>query len=387
MKKNIAFRSKNYIALVAILLVTLVFWASLSKITQTARAQGQIIAIARTQQIQAAIDGVIQSINVQEGQIVKKNQILIKLDQQQVEAGLTESQGKVAALKATLVRLRAEVLGYPLDFPSELANYPQFIKNQTELFIRRQKVLKEDLSSLEKSLVLVNKELALNRPLLSTGDVGQADIIRLERQSAEISGQIATRRNKYFQDAQTDMTKAEEDLSTQESILVDRIAVFERANIYALTDGIVKNIQISTPGARVRPGDLIMELLPTGGAFVFEAKLKPSDIATIRTGLPAQIKLDAYDYSIYGVLNGQVSYISPDALTERTPQGEVAYYRVQVTIDLAFLSAKNKNAPDKIIEVQPGMTGTVDIETGKHTILSYITKPVTKTISESMNEK
>lgn len=386
-KLNSANYSIKLIVFTAVLLVLLIIWASLSEITQTARAQGQIIAIARTQQIQAAIDGVIESIDVQEGEVVKKQQVLVHLDKQQVEAGLRESQGKVAALKAALVRLRTEVLGRPLIFPDELKAYPLFVENQTELLTRRQSALKEDVSALQKSLMLVNKELALNRPLLSAGDVGQSDIIRLERQAADISGQIATRRNKYFQDAQAEMTKAEEDLSTQESVLSDRLAVFERANIFAPTNGIVKNIQISTSGARVRPGDLIMELLPTGGVFLLEAKLKPADIATIRSGLSAQIKLDAYDYSIYGSLIGTVSYISPDALTERTPQGDVSYYRVQIKIDPDFLANHNKLDPSKIIEIQPGMTGTVDIETGKHSILSYLTKPVTKVMTESMNER
>lgn len=369
------------------LLVAMIVWASIFKIIQTARAQGQVIAIARTQVIQAAIDGVIQAVLVQEGQIVKKGDILVRMDDQQVEAGLTESQSKVAALQATLVRLRTEVLDRPLNFPKSLANYPQFVSNQVELYQRRKEALDADLASLTKNLQLVNKELTLNQGLLKTGDVGQADIIRLERQAAEINGQLQARKNKFFQDAQTDMTKAEEELSTQESILSDRKSVYERAIILAPADGLVKNIQITTPGARVRPGDIILELVPTSGEFVVEAKLKPADIAVIRSGLPCQIKLDAYDYSVYGSLTGKVKYISPDALTEKTPQGEVTYYRVQISIDYDGLTQHNTDNPDLEIEIQPGMTGTVEIETGTHTVMSYLTKPITKTVNEALTER
>lgn len=369
------------------LLVTLMVWASLFEIIQTARAQGQVIAVARTQVMQAAIDGVIQEISVQEGQTVKKGQVLVRMDDQQVEASLEESQSKVAALQAALIRLRTEVLDHPLDFPPSLAKYPQFKTNQIELYQRRKKALDADLASLSQNLSLVNKELTLNRGLLNTGDVGQADIIRLERQAAEINGQFQARKNKFFQDAQTDMTKAEEDLSTQESILTDRLSTYERAIIYAPTDGLVKNIQITTPGARVRPGDIILELVPTSGEFVVEAKLKPADIAVIRSGLPCQIKLDAYDYGIYGSLRGKVKYISPDALTEKTAQGEATFYRVQITIDYEGLKRHNTENPDLKIEIQPGMTGTVEIETGTHTVMSYLTKPITKTLNEALTER
>lgn len=387
-KKNRPLR-ENFvlIGLVCTLLVALMVWASVFEIIQTARAQGQVIAVARTQVIQAAIDGVIQAVSVQEGQTVKKGQILVHMDDQQVKAGLEESQGKVAALQAALIRLRTEVLGYPLEFPPSLAKYPQFKSNQIELYQRRKEALDADVASLSQNLRLVNKELTLNEGLLKTGDVGQADIIRLERQAAEINGQLLARKNKFFQDAQTDMTKAEEELSAQESILADRAATYERAIIHAPSDGLVKNIQITTPGARVRPGDIILELVPTSGEFVVEAKLKPADIAVIRSGLPSQIKLDAYDYSIYGSLRGKVKYISPDALTEKTPQGETNYYRVQITIDQGGLEQHNANNPDLKIEIQPGMTGTVEIETGTHTVMSYLTKPITKTVNESLTER
>jgi HlyD family type I secretion membrane fusion protein len=183
------------------------------------------------------------------------------------------------------------------------------------------------------------------------------------------------------------MTRAEEDLATQSQLLAERRAVYERTEIAAPANGLVRNIQTTTPGAKVRPGDVVMELLPTGSALIVEAKLKPADVAYVRKGLPAALKLDAFDYSIYGVLRGEVSYISPDALSEKTAQGEQVYYRVQIRIDEAALAERNHQHPGKPVEIQPGMTATVDIATGRQTVLRYLTKPVTKTLSESLSER
>lgn len=379
--------SRWLIVLVFGIITSLSTWAHFSSLDQIARAQGQVIATSRTQVIQSANDGVIESLLVREGESVKKGQVLARLDRSQAEAALRDSLGKVAALKATLIRLQAEVFNRPLTFPADVQAHPAFVQNQTELFQRRQAAIRAEVAALEESLALVHEELKLSEQLLASGDVGRAEVIRLRKQVSDLKGQITNRRNKYFQDAQAEMTKAEEDLSTQQQALAERTAIFERTEITAPADGVVKSIQLTTPGAKVRPGDVIMELLPTGSALIIEAKLKPSDIAFIRQGLPAAIKLDAFDYSIYGVLRGHVLYISPDALLEKTQQGEQAYYRVHIRIDEAALVARNKANLGKPVLIQPGMTAMVDITTGSQSVLAYLTKPITKTFSESLTER
>jgi multidrug efflux pump subunit AcrA (membrane-fusion protein) len=324
---------------------------------------------------------------VEEGQRVAAGQVLAQLDRSQAEAAFLDTQAKVAALKAALVRLNAEVFGRPLIFPEEVKAYPRFVSNQAELFRRRQSALNGEIAALQQSLSLAEQELAVNEPLVATGDIGRVEVIRLQRVIADLSGQISTKRGKYLQDAQAEMTKADEELATQTQVLAERGSVLERTEILAPADGIVKNIQTTTPNAKVRAGDLILELLPTGGELIVEVKLRPADVAAIRVGLPTSIKLDAYDYAIYGALRGRVRYVSPDALSERTGQGEITYYRVQIAIDQAQPEAQNQARADRRIEIQPGMTCVVDIETGHHTVLSYLTKPITKTLSESMRER
>ena len=178
------------------------------------------------------------------------------------------------------------------------------------------------------------------------------------------------------------MTKAEEELSTQQQILTERRAVVERLEIRAPADGLVKKIQLTTPGAKVRPGDVVMELLPTDSSLIVEGKLQPKDLAFIRPGMAASVKLDAYDYSIYGVFRGNVSYVSPDAITEETRMGEQVYYRVHIKLDETALSYQGEP-----IEVQPGMSAGIDIRTGARTVLHYLAKPIVKTMKDSMTER
>lgn len=268
-------------------------------------------------------------------------------------------------------------------FDDALKGYPEFIDNQTALFHRRQQALNDDLNALNESLDLAQEELELNLPLVKRGDIGATEIIRLKRQVADLKGKIANTRNKYFQDSQADMTKAEEELSTREQELADRAITLERTNINAPMDAIVKNIIVTTQGARVRPGDVIMQLVPSGDELIVEAKMSPSDISFVRTGQMAAVKLDAYDYSIYGIFHGTVKYISPDALLEKTNEGEKYYFRVLITMGQTELLAKN----GKKIELSPGMTAQVDIVTGNRSVLTYFTKPIIKTFSEAFHER
>ncbi|MBD3842198.1 MAG: HlyD family type I secretion periplasmic adaptor subunit [Campylobacterales bacterium] len=365
------------------LIIPFLIWSQFASLDQISHAQGQVIAVAKTQEIQAAIDGVIEKIYVKEGQKVFKDQKLVNLEKEKAKAAYEDSRSKVAALKATVARLEAEVYGKPLNFPVLSKEYPEFIANQTELYKRRQQAVNDQVSALSESLSLAKQELDNNLPLLKTGDIGSSEVIRLKRQVADLKGQISNAKNKYFQDSQTELTKTQEDLSTKEQEMMDRKVNLERTEIVSPMNAYVKNIIITTRGANVRSGDVIMELVPYGDRLVIEAKLPPTDISFVRVGQKAAVKLDAYDYSIYGIFDGKVSYISPDALVEKTPQGDKFYYRVRITLENTKLIAKN----GKEIEVTPGMTTQVDIITGSRTVWEYITKPVTKTMHEAFGER
>ena len=366
-----------------VLIIPFFIWAKDAYLEQISHATGNVIASAKTQSIQTAIDGVITEVLVQEGENVKVGQELVLLNKQQNLAAYEAANGKVAALKAALSRLKSEVYGIPLSFPEELKDYPEFITTQTELYHRRKKALNDDILTLNEALNLTQSELNLNLPLLKLGDIGATEIIKLKRQITDIKGQIANKNNKYFQDAQTELTKTEEDLSLRLQELEDKKVTLEHSVIYAPMNAIVKNILITTKGAKVKPGDVILELVPSSDKLIIEGKFQPKDLSFIKIGQKAAIKLDAYDYSIYGIFHGVVRYISPDALTEKTQKGEEFYFKVQIELNSNELITKNNMK----IEIVPGMTAQIDIVTGEKTVLEYIAKPITKTLSESFHER
>ena len=371
------------IGTLSLVIVPFLVWSSYARIDQISHARGQVIAAAKTQEIQSAIDGVIEKIFVKEGDQIKRGQTLVMLEKSQARAGYEDSKAKVAALKATLARLKAEVYGKALEFDKGLNDYPEFMENQKALFQRRQQALHDDIKALEESLALAKEELDLNLPLLKSGDIGATEIIRLKRQIADLKGKLSNTKNKYFQESQTDMTKAEEELSTKEQEFADKKITLERTTITSPMNALVNNIIITTKGARVRPGDVIMELVPFGDELIIEAKMSPSDISFVKKGQIAAVKLDAYDYSIYGMFHGKVKYISPDAFEENSKEGVKYYFRVLISMEQTELTAKNGEK----IYLTPGMTTQVNIVTGNRSVLTYLTKPIIKTFSEALHER
>lgn len=358
-------------------------WASQSEIDQITRAQGQVIASSRTQLVQSPDGGVLEEMKVKEGDQVTKGQLLARLDATKVEAAFLEIRAKAAALQAAQARLNAEVFGGDLKFPPDLASYPQFRENQQLLLNKRQTAINEEITALEGMLALAVRELQMTEPLAKAGDVSQAELLKLQRQVADLKAQIANRRNRYVQDTQAELSKVEEDLAAARQALTQRKDQLQRIELRSPSNGVVKNVRITTLGGVVRAGEEVMQIVPLEDDLIVEAKVKPADVAFLKPGLPASIKIDAYDFTIYGSLEGQLTYISADTLTEDLKQGELAYYRVQVKTTGKRFAGR----PEEKLEIQPGMTATVEIKTGSNTVLRYLIKPVLKTVSESLGER
>ena len=367
----------------AFAIIGFLLWAAWAELDQITRANGQVIASSRNQVIQSPEGGVLAELPVREGAQVKRGQLLARFDKTKSEAGYLESAAKAAGLRATVSRLNAEIFGGKPKFPPELDNYPEFRTNQLALFNKRQSAVRDEIAALEKSQKLIKEELEMNMPLLKDGDVSRADILRLQRQVADIEGQITNRRNKYLQECQTDLGKAQEDLAGILQIVAQRKEQLDFTEIHSPMDGVVRNVRLTTLGGVAKPGEEIMQIVPVDDDLIIEVKVKPADIAFVKPGLTATVKLDAYDYSIYGTLEGTVTYISADTLNEDVRNNEQPYYRVQVKTSIRNLVSKKNER----IDVQPGMTATVDIKTGRKSVLNYLTKPITKTISESMGER
>lgn len=361
-----------------------IYWANWAEIDQITRAQGQVIASSRNQVIQDLDGGIVEEITVKEGSVVKQGQVLVRFDKSKTQTSYLESRAKAVALQAAIARLNAEASGGQPKFPPELNQYPEIRASQEMLFKKRQSAINEELGALRQSLELVKTELDINLPLLQGGDVSKAEVLKLQRQVAEIQGTITNRHNKYLQDSQADLSKALEDLAGLSQIVAQRKGQLERTVVTSPMDGIVRNIRITTRGGVARAGEEIMQIVPIEEDLLIEAKVKPADIAFVKPDLPTTIKLDAYDYTVYGALQGTVSYISADTLSDESRTvNEPPYYRVQVKTKASDLAQRG----DKRIEIQPGMTATVEIKTGSNTVWKYLTKPITKTFAESLGER
>lgn len=375
--------STSIIAITAAGLASFLAWAAFAEIDQVSRATGQVIPAGRVQVLQSNDGGVIEAILVKEGDEVRKGQKLVLLDRVKIEASVEEGRAKLAALKAARSRIEAELFNKPLKFPSDISEFPDLIESQRQLFIKRRSAQQQDIAALRTMLSLAREELNMNMPLLANGDVSKSEIIRLQRSVADVEGQIANKQNKYLQDLQTEYVKTEEGLVTAEQTLTQRLASLGDTEIEAPTDGIVKNVRLTTIGGVLRPGDEVMQIVPTGEQLIVEAKVSPADIANVLLGQNASVKFDAYDPSIFGSASGKVIYISPDTLTEQKGNGEQVYYRVHIHANTNTMHKR----PGKTVAIQPGMTATAEIQTGKNTVLKFLAKPLIKTMSESFGEK
>ena len=365
-----------------ILLIPFLLWSYFAKLEQISRANGQVIAVSKKQAIQSANDGVVKDIYVKEGQLVKKGEVIARLELSEFKADVEAIKANIAATEAHISRLKAEVFKKDLVFTPLSLEYPEFVSSQKELFKRKQDALNDEIKVLQSALKLARDELNLNLPLVEKGDIGATELIRLKRQVAELEGEIINKRNKYLQESQSELTKYEQELSTLRQEFTDKSVTLERAEIYAPVDAIVNNILITTKGAKLRAGDILMELVPTDD-LVIEAKLKPSEISFIKIGQKALVKLDAYDFSLYGSFDGEVKHISSDTILEKTAKGDEYFFRVLVSLNgKEVLSRAGKK-----VTILPGMGGQIDIITGERTVLSYLAKPIIKTLDESFTER
>lgn len=384
MSESVDVGSNRRILWVSVLaIVVFIAWAWFAQIDRITRGTGQVISSSRSQVVQSFDGGVLQKLLVKQGDTVTKGQLLAVLERTRSKAAYMETRAKTFSLKAQVARLSAEIIDKPLIFSPELSEYPDLIRVQDMLYQKRRTALREDLEALQKTLGLVKKELAMNEPLLAAGDISQTDILRLQRQVAEVESQVITRRNKYFQDAQTELAQAEGELGSVTQTMAGRKDTLDHTELRAPMAGVVKNVRVTTVGASLKPSEEIMEIVPADDDLIVEARIRPQDVGYLRPGLPATVKIDAYDYTIYGTLDGTLTYLSPDTLNEDIKPNEQPYYRVQVKVSGRRFSSR----PNENIDLQPGMTATAEIRTGSNTVLKYLIKPVIKTLSESMHER
>lgn len=363
------------------LVLALVIWSRFAVLEEVTSGSAQIVPSGKIQVIQSLEGGIVSGLKVREGDIVEAGQPLIVIDPTRAESSYNEMERRRRSLIAAAARLRAEASGQPLTFPPEIAGEADLVRYESETYRVRRQAVEEATSGLSGSIAIMRRELAITEPMSARGLVPETDLLRLRRQINDAQMQIAERVNRYRADAGTELSKMEADLAQVAEVAAGRRDAVTRTILRAPVRGTVKNVQVTTIGGVIQPGADVMEIVPLRDVLLVEARIRPSEVAFIRPGQKATVKLAAYNYLVYGALDGRVESISPDTLREdRKPQDE-AFYRVLVSTGQSTLVHKGK-----VLPIIPGMTGTVDILTGNRTVFDYFLRPVMK-IDEAFRER
>ena len=366
-----------------LMLGLLAAWASWASLEEQIRARGKVVVSSRAQVIQIVDGGVLARLMVKEGDRVKEGDLLAELQTVRFQASAEEVATKVAGLKAAVNRLDAELEGVEPKFDPKLRKeYPDLVKSQQNLYNRRVQLQREEQSAIANSIRLATQELKALETLQLSGDAALSEVIRTRRQVSELSATAVNKRNAYRQEAQSELAKSRGELDQAEQLLTQRREALNATDIRAQMNGTVNNIKVTTVGAVLRAGDELMRVIPSDEPLLVEAKVSPMDVAFLRMGLPANVKLDAYDYAIYGALKGKLSYISADTVeAENLRKDEEPSYRVHLLIDPPTDERQRK------IEILPGMTATVEIITGERTVAQYLLKPLRRAQAEAFTER
>ena len=377
-------RSYRNLLIATVTFGALAAWASWATLEEQIRAHGKVIVSSRSQVIQIVDGGVLAKLHVQEGDHVKEGDLLAELQTVRFQASAEEVATKVASLRAAVQRLEAELEGVAPRFSAELRkSYPDIVQSQQNLYNRRVQLQSEEQSAIARSIVLAEQELAALENLATTGDAALTEVIRIRRQVSEMRASGVNKRNAYRQEAQSELAKSRGELEQAEQQLTQRREALNATQIRAQMAGTVNNIKITTQGAVLRAGDELLRIVPSDDPLLIEAKVSPRDVGFLRLGLPANVKLDAFDYAIYGSLKGKVTYISPDTVDGEDPRkNEEPTYRVHLLIEP---SEQRDGRP--AVEALPGMTVTTEIITGNKTVAQYLLKPLRRARAEALTER
>ena len=377
-----ATRSYWVVILLFLLLVALGVWAYLFEIDEVSTGTGKIVPTSREQVIQSLEGGIVTKLYVKGGDIVEKGQVLAQLDTTMTEADLDETAARYRAALASAARLRAEISGADsIDFPEELKDYPDLIAAAESLFKSRRQGLQSSLDGLHNALRLTEKELNITESLLQGGAASNVELIRLQRQRAELELKISELKSEYIVQSKEEFTKANAEVQSLSPAVRGRADTLKRLTLRSPVRGIVKDIDVTTIGGVVPPNGQLMQIVPLDDQLLIEARISPRDIAFIHPDQDALVKITAYDYGVYGGLDGKVSTISPDTTRDEV-KPEIFYYKVYIRTETNALIDNNGHEHP----IVPGMVASVDIKTGSRTIWDYLVKPI-RGIKDALRER
>ena len=404
------------------LFVLAIIWAYFSEIEQTTRGAGKVIPSSQIQVVQNLEGGIISEILVDVGSLVKKGQLLLRIDETRFSSSFQQNRVKYLSYKAKAARLLAEANDTDFEVPEEvMSERPEIGKREQELFESRKREfessvailqeqihqrqrelgeLKSKLAELTRTYALLQRELEITKPLVGQGAVSEVDVLHLERQASQMQGEIETikqtipKAQSKYQEAQlalkeerlrffnkakqelNDVLAEMEEVSASAVALEDRL---KRTSVRSPVNGTINRLLVNTVGQVIQPGMDLVEIVPLEDTLLIEAKIKPRDIAFLRPGQEATVKFTAYDFTIYGGLKANLEHISADSITDERGN---SYYLVRLRTKKNYLGPESDPLP-----IMPGMVASVDILTGKKTILAYLLKPVLRAKYMALRER
>ena len=404
------------------LMVLFIVWAYYSEIEQVTRGDGKVVPSTQIQVVQNLEGGILSEIMIDVGELVKKDQLLLRIDETRFSSSFKQNRVKYLLSKAKAARLVAEADGTDFEVPQEVMNeMPEIGVREKELFESRRREfdssmqrIREQISQrkheyrefttkleeLTRTFALLNRELHLTRPLVSQGAVSEVEVLHLERQASMMQGEIATikqsipKSDSKLQEAQLELrenqlaffNKAKSELNNVlaelEDVSASAIAIedrLRRTNVKSPVTGTINRLLVNTVGGVIQPGMDLVEIVPLEDTLVIETNIKPADIAFLRPNQDAKVKFTAYDFTIYGGLDAKLEHISADSITDEKGN---SYYLVRLRTSKNYLGPETNPLP-----IIPGMVASVDILTGKKTILSYLLKPVLRAKYMALREQ
>ncbi len=405
-----------------LLLIAFLVWAHFAVMDEVTRGTGQVIPSQRIQVIQNLEGGILEEILVGENQIVNKGDILIRINNSVAASQYRDATHQALEHEAAIVRLTAEAEGKALKFPKKFNDQPQLIQDQKNIYQAKQRQLESELrvlqsqqkqkeqeiaemlgkqKQLQQSLQVVQKQLDLARPLREQKLYPEVDYLKLEREIITLKGDLSAlelgvprvrqaaeearqriqqKRAEYQATALDELNRRRVELNSLTETLAagqDRVT---RTDVRSPVRGTIKQLNANTIGGVIRPGENIMEIVPLDDTLLIEARIRPADIAFLHPGQTAMIKITAYDFSIYGGLEGVVEQISADTI--QGEHKEESFYKVQLRTKTNALQYQSAELP-----IIPGMTASVDILTGQKTVLDYLLKPILKAKQNALRER
>jgi adhesin transport system membrane fusion protein len=407
--------SEQIMVAAAVGLVLFLLWASIARVDEVSRGQGRVIPSSKVQIIQSAEPSTIREILVRSGQTVQKGQLLVRLDNTTSQSELGQLETENARLAQRAARLAGEggagagCVGSDCGDEARLAAVRRSsLQSQLAALSASVEQRRRDMaeaqataSSLEASLRLAREQVAMLEPLAAKGVVPQTELLTAQREAVDIQGRLAAARQAIsrsqaaVREAGAEVQRARFDFQqealNERSQLATKMAVNEetirgaegrlaRSEIRSPARGVVNDLLVNTLGGYVNAGEQIMQIVPLGDKLLIETRVTPRDIAFIKVGDPANVKVTAYDFSIYGGLNGKVVRVSADSIYDEVERQ--AYFTVVVETTNAWLTSNGRRLP-----ITPGMLCDVEIVTGKKSVLSYLLKPVLKVSGSALTER